>query len=76
MALFMSSKTNAVYPIRKVKLFVFDGAFVQARQATSLTLPSRDAAYLMVIQPGTAPRVNARQVGMPVCEDLPANSSK
>jgi len=38
------SKTNAVYHIRKVKLFVFDGAFVQARQATSLTLPSRNAA--------------------------------
>jgi hypothetical protein len=38
------SKTDAVYHIGKVKLFVFDGAFVQARQATSLTLPSRNAA--------------------------------
>lgn len=38
------SKTDTLYLIRKAKLFVFDVAFVQARQAMSLTLPSRKAA--------------------------------
>lgn len=66
------SKTDMLYFIGTSEALCLQWCVVCARQAVSLTLSTRNAAWSR----HTAPRVNARQVGMPVRDDLPAKSSK